>query len=204
MDESKTILAIDDNPDILYTLEQICKYQGWNIIKATSFRAARPHLSDPRIDLILVDYHMPGTDGVEAVRQIRQVLSDIPIVVLTVEERGSVMQEFLAAGASDFSLKPIKALDLISRLQVHMQYHERSRYYTSHEKGISAPTLQTILDCLAGGTDFMDMDEIVRRTDIKKKTAYRYLSYLQQQGRVETQQSYGDAGRPRTLYRLKR
>ena len=202
--QKKTILAIDDNPDILYTLEQICKYQGWDIIKADSFRAAQPFLNSARVDLILIDYHMPGLDGMEAVRRIRRELSDTPIIVLTVEERSSVMHAFLEAGATDYSLKPIKALDLISRIQVHLRYHEHSRMYAaSHDKGISQATLQTILDCLRESSDYLDVDEIVERTRIKKKTAYRYLSYLQQQGQVTTQQSYGEAGRPRVLYRLK-
>lgn len=204
MDTKKTtILAMDDNPDILYTLEQICKYQGWDIIKADSFRAAQPYLNSARVDLILVDYHMPGMDGIEAVRRIRQQLSDTPIIVLTVEERSSVMHAFLEAGATDYSLKPIKALDLISRIQVHLRYHERSRMYASHDKGISQATLQTIVDCLRASPDYLDVDEIVERTQIKKKTAYRYLNYLQQQDQVVTQQSYGEAGRPRVLYRLK-
>ena len=131
-------------------------------------------------------------------------MSDTPIIVLTVEERSSVMHAFLEAGATDYSLKPIKALDLISRIQVHLRYHEHSRMYAaSHDKGISQATLQTILDCLRESSDYLDVDEIVERTRIKKKTAYRYLSYLQQQGQVTTQQSYGEAGRPRVLYRLK-
>lgn len=203
MDETKTILAIDDNPDILYTLEQICTFRGWRILTALNWATAKPQLTAEPIDVILVDYHMPGADGVDAVRGIRRVLPDVPIIVLTCEERGSVMQRFLDAGANDYALKPIKALDLISRIQVHLQYHARSRYYTNHEKGISASTMQTVLDFLDAQTDFLDAEEIAEQTGIKKKTLYRYLNNLQQHGRLHVQQAYGDTGRPRTLYRLK-
>ena len=67
---AKKILAIDDNTDILYTLEQICRFQGWTPLLAESYDAAEKILEKNKPDLILVDYHMPGVDGIRAVREI--------------------------------------------------------------------------------------------------------------------------------------
>lgn len=49
--------------------------------------------------------------------------------MLTIEEKEQIVSRFMDAGADDYSLKPIKALDLISRIKVHLQYHEKSQYY---------------------------------------------------------------------------
>lgn len=201
MESMKTILAIDDNRDILYTLEQIFNFQGWRPLLAAGYEEAEKYIKKEKIDLILVDYHMPGVDGISAVKEIRKKLPKVPIIVLTIEEEEHIVSRFMSAGADDYSLKPIKAVDLISRIKVHLQYHEKSQYYESYDKGISKVTLQKIEDKMKGIKEFLDIDMLEDITQIKKKTLYRYLQYLVKEGRVEQQYSYGDMGRPRTLYR---
>lgn len=201
MESMKTILAIDDNRDILYTLEQIFNFQGWRPLLAAGYEEAEKYIKKEKIDLILVDYHMPGVDGISAVKEIRKKLPKVPIIVLTIEEEEHIVSRFMSAGADDYSLKPVKAVDLISRIKVHLQYHEKSQYYESYDKGISKVTLQKIEDQMKGLTEFLDIDMLEDITQIKKKTLYRYLQYLVKEGRVEQQYSYGDMGRPRTLYR---
>ena len=203
MESVKTILAIDDNRDILYTLEQIFNFQGWRPLLANGYEEADKLIKKEKIDLILVDYHMPGVDGISAVKEIRKKLPKVPIIVLTIEEEDRIVSKFMAAGADDYSLKPIKAVDLISRIKVHLQYHEKSQYYENYDKGISKVTLQKIEEQMQKITEFMDIDMLEEVTQIKKKTLYRYLQYLAKEGRIRQQYSYGDMGRPRTLYKWK-
>ena len=198
---AKKILAIDDNADILYTLEQICKFQGWTPLLADSYDAAVEILKKNKPDLILVDYHMPGVDGITAVKEIRQMLPETPIIVLTIEETPKVMTRFMEAGADDYALKPIKAIDLIARIRAHLQFSEKSRYYQQHDKGISEVTLSKIEKTMQEIHEFKDADELEEITGVKKKTLYRYLQYMIREKLIEQDLSYGDMGRPRTLYR---
>lgn len=203
MENRKTILAIDDNRDILYTLEQICRFQGWNPLLAGGYEEAQQLIKKERIDLILVDYHMPGMDGISVVREIRKKLPRTPVIVLTIEEEEQIMSRFMEAGADDYSVKPIKAIDLISRIKVHLQYFEKSQYYESHDKGISRVTLQKIEGRMRECDGYADIDTLEECTQIKKKTLYRYLQYLVKDGMVEQEYAYVDMGRPRTLYKWK-
>lgn len=106
------------------------------------------------------------------------------------------MERFIAAGANDYALKPIRALDLISRINVYLQFHQKSRFYTDYEKNIAPNTLNIIEDYLKAQSDFVSIDQIVDGTQLKKKTAYRYLQYLIDKNLVETRAIYGGKGRP--------
>ena len=200
----KNILIIDDNEDILYTLKEICKFQDWKALTATGYEAAKMYFESHNIDLIMIDYHMPEMDGVTAVKEIRKNFDKIPIIVLTVEERDSIVEKFMAAGANDYALKPIKAVDLISRMKVHLQYHEKISFYEDYEKGISKVTLQKIEFYLDSAENFVSAEDIEKHTDIKLKTVYRYMTYMVKSGKVHTEYSYQDSGRPKITYKLKK
>ena len=87
MSHNISILAIDDDQDTLYTLGQICQYQNWKPLLARSYPEAEAVLADCAPSLILIDYHMPGVDGLSAVSRIRKRLSKTPILVLTGDEK---------------------------------------------------------------------------------------------------------------------
>ena len=108
-----TVLAVDDSQDILFALSAICELEGWRTLTTTEGSEAIELVKQSRPDIVLVDYHMPRMDGIEVVRNIRAADPAIPIVVLTIEGSRAVADSFLAAGADDFALKPIKPIDLI-------------------------------------------------------------------------------------------
>jgi len=96
------------------------KTAGWDITTTSSPLSALGIVEQQPFDLVIVDYHMPEMDGVALVRQIRAHDADVPIIVLTVDERMSLAERFLEAGASDFAVKPVKAADFISRVRHHL------------------------------------------------------------------------------------
>ena len=110
--------------------------------------------------------------------------------------RIGLYQNLWRLGADDYSLKPIKAVDLISRIKVHLQYHEKSQYYENYDKGISTATLQKIEEQMQKITEFMDIDMLEEVTQIKKKTLYRYPSIWRREGRIRRVSIlHGDMGR---------
>lgn len=207
---AKYILAIDDDEDILYTIQEICQVQGWVSLLARSFQEAEPILRQyggQMLDLILVDYHLPQIDGIHAVQRIRTMGIQVPVIVLTVEEQSQVMEHFLEVGADDYALKPIKLVDFLSRINAHLRYSEKTKASGPQlsaaldpEKGINQNTLTIISNCLKKG-GYMDINEIQTATQLNGKTIHRYLFYLVRKGQVDTKNTYGNRGRPRAFYK---
>lgn len=194
------ILILDDSPEILYTLEQICLFQKWQPLLAQNFEKALEFIKSSSIDLIIVDYHMPDINGIQAVKKIRGILPNIPILVLTIEEQETVVNKFLEVGADDYALKPIRTPDLIARIKMHLKYSERRKYYEDNVKGINPVTLDIVLQFFQTTDGFHSVEEIEEQTGIKRKTLYRYLRQLLLEHKIEEQLVYQKVGRPKTLY----
>lgn len=197
----KKILVIDDNEDILYALSEILNYKKWHAFLATSVQKGLEIFEKETIDLVIIDYHMPVINGMVGVKKIRSLSKNVPIIVLTVEENQSLADEFIAIGASDFALKPIKAPDLLARLSVHL-FKAKSNWKTyKYAKGISQSTLRIIEEYMMKNNMDMTINKISEETGLAYQTVHRYLHYLVEENLVELDQSYGKIGRPKQYYK---
>jgi two-component system, CitB family, response regulator DctR len=203
------IIIMDDEQSLRYTLSEIFSFAGWEPIAYPNGREGIEGFLSHGADIILVDYHMPEIDGLETVRLIREQDQQIPILVLTVDERQEIADRFLDAGATDFALKPVKAPDLIARVQLHMrlldmtkavQATPKMQYEVFVTKGISKLTLSYIERYLTGCQQPSTVEEISKELSLAVPTVYRYLTYLVHNGKVESIPSYQKIGRPKNRY----
>lgn len=112
------ILAVDDSPENLFLLQTLLETDGYEITLTSNGNAALAEIEKSPPDLLLLDIMMPGIDGYEVTRRIRQntQLPYIPILLITLSERSSVV-EGLDAGADDFIGKPIEVAELLARVR---------------------------------------------------------------------------------------
>ncbi|MEH1863552.1 MAG: hybrid sensor histidine kinase/response regulator [Nostoc sp.] len=112
------ILAVDDTPDNLILVQAILESEGYEIdLVSDGIKALRQVEKSPP-DLILLDVMMPGIDGYEVTRRIRNnpAISYIPILLITAFHESSVV-EGLDAGADDFIRKPFDTDELLARVR---------------------------------------------------------------------------------------
>ncbi len=130
--ETASLLLVDDNLEHLSLMYEMLKMENrYRLFKATSGEEALRLLAAEEIQIVLLDVLMPGMDGYEVCRQIRQRYALAPIQVLMIsglEQRGD-LEQLLEYGADDFISKPITPLELaarvraaVIRLQDHVQY----------------------------------------------------------------------------------
>ncbi|GAB4385192.1 MAG: hybrid sensor histidine kinase/response regulator [Elainellaceae cyanobacterium] len=139
------ILAVDDTPDNLILIEAILEDEGYKVNTAEDGLIALEMLEQSPPQLILLDIMMPGMDGYEVTRRIRNnpKLPFIPILLITAHEQSSVV-EGLDAGADDFIRKPFDTDELLARvrslLRLKHSIDERERLSQQREDFVSRLT----------------------------------------------------------------
>ncbi|MCC6386180.1 MAG: response regulator transcription factor [Dehalococcoidia bacterium] len=112
----QTILVADDDEHILELVSLYLRRAGYGVITAKDGDEALAREKDHRPDLLILDVMMPGQDGLQVARQLRQK-GDVPIVLLTA--RGSDIDKIagLRLGADDYVTKPFNPEELVARVE---------------------------------------------------------------------------------------
>ncbi len=105
----KKILLVEDNPVNRRLAEFLLRSQGYQVRAATNAQEAFDTIKAERPDLILMDVQLPGMDGLEATRKLKEepATRDIPVVAVTSYAMKGDREKALAAGCSGYITKPI-------------------------------------------------------------------------------------------------
>jgi EAL domain-containing protein (putative c-di-GMP-specific phosphodiesterase class I) len=118
---SARVMIVDDRDANVLLLETILRAEGVVSIKGlTDPSVAVTRCVEFRPDVLLLDLHMPGTDGFAVLRELRERLAPevfLPVVVLTADATPAARQRALEAGAKDFLTKPIDRVEVVLRLR---------------------------------------------------------------------------------------
>ncbi len=127
--DSATILIVDDNPTNLKVLSDAIVDSGWVILVATDGETAIEQAEYAKPDLILLDVMMPGIDGFETCRRLKDIetTSDIPIIFMTALSNTEDKIKGFNLGAVDYITKPFQQEEVIARVQVHLKLRSLSR-----------------------------------------------------------------------------
>ncbi len=110
------ILVIDDEPMILELAALVLESRGYEVFQALSGEEGLRLVAEKRPAVALLDYMLPGMDGMTALRRIRQNHPETYVVMLTGKGNQEIAVELMKAGASDYILKPFKSHDLLERI----------------------------------------------------------------------------------------
>lgn len=118
-----TVLVVDDVPANLGLLLDALSAAGYRVLVAESGEGALAQLQHEVPDLILLDYMLPGLDGIQVCRRIRERpgCSEVPIIFLTAILETSEKVRALEAGAVDYVTKPIQTAEVLARVRTHLR-----------------------------------------------------------------------------------
>ncbi len=124
-----TVLVVDDEPSNLLSIEKILRKEGVRVLTADGAKPALEAARKHRVDVVLTDLMMPGINGVELLRAIKEVSPDTEVVMMTAY--GTVETAVLAMreGAYDFVEKPLKRMTIVKSVR---KAAERQRLVTEN------------------------------------------------------------------------
>jgi DNA-binding response OmpR family regulator len=120
------ILVVDDDPNIRSVLRLYLERERYRVSEAADGPDAVRLAADERFDLILLDVMLPGFDGMEVCRRIRES-SAVPIVLLTARSGDSDKVVGLDLGADDYVVKPFSPRELMARVRAQLRRHAAPR-----------------------------------------------------------------------------
>jgi two-component system response regulator MprA len=120
---ARTILVVDDDARLAASLRRALAYEGHAVEVAADGPTALTAARDRPPDLVVLDGMLPGLDGVEVCRRLRQG-SDLPILMLTARDSISDRVNGLDAGADDYLVKPFAYDELLARVRALLRRRE--------------------------------------------------------------------------------
>lgn len=115
------ILVIEDNEQNIYLIKFLLTVKGHTVIEALNGEDGIQRAQDSDPDVILLDIQLPGMDGYEIARIIRNTpgLAAIPIIAVTSYAMAGDREKILAAGATDYIEKPINPATFVDQISIH-------------------------------------------------------------------------------------
>jgi len=120
---NKSILVVDDDPKIVEIVSLYLKREGYRVLAAYDGRQALEMAREKRPDLIVLDLMLPGLDGMDVCRLLRDE-SDVPILMLTARASDEDKLHGFDVGADDYLTKPFNPRELVARVRAILRRAE--------------------------------------------------------------------------------
>jgi len=116
---NELIVLIEDNEKNRKLARDVLVHQGYRVVEAESGEDGLAAVGRERPDLILMDIHLPGIDGIEALRRLRAdaATSTIPVIAVTASVMTHDRQKILAAGFDGYQSKPISVRPFLAAVR---------------------------------------------------------------------------------------
>jgi len=120
------ILIVDDEPNLRHTVGYNLRREGYEVVQAADGEAALAAAASQPPDLVVLDLMLPGIDGLEVSRRLRQQ-SAVPILMLTARDTEIDRVVGLEVGADDYLAKPFSMRELVARVRAILRRAELDR-----------------------------------------------------------------------------
>jgi DNA-binding response OmpR family regulator len=129
-DEKRTILIIEDEPDLVRGLADALEFEGFSVASASTAAEGIEAAKEARPDCVLLDLMLPDDNGYKVCESLRDLDPVLPIIMLTAKAQEADKVRGLEVGADDYVTKPFSVAELIARInaifrrQARMASHE--------------------------------------------------------------------------------
>jgi two-component system copper resistance phosphate regulon response regulator CusR len=121
------LLIVEDEPKLLQGLERGLRREGYEVVAAASGENGLRHALGQPFDGIVLDWMLPGRDGLHVLSELRRVGKTLPVLILTARDTIDDRVTGLDAGADDYLVKPFAFAELLARLRALLRREQAER-----------------------------------------------------------------------------
>lgn len=116
---SDTVLIADDSEVALHLMNTALETRGYKVITVTNGNECIEKFVNSEVQLVVIDYKLPDTNGIELLKKIRSFKTpeELPVLMITALQEKEVLQDAIKNGINDFILKPTRANDFAKRIE---------------------------------------------------------------------------------------
>jgi len=114
--ENVKILLVDDEKEFVETLAERLKLRGFSITVCFDGEEAIRIIKDAPVDIVILDVQMPGLDGIDTLREIKQLVPLIEVIMLTGHATVKTAIDGMKLGAYDYIMKPVENDNLVDKM----------------------------------------------------------------------------------------
>ncbi|MDQ1391789.1 MAG: two-component system, cell cycle response regulator [Acidimicrobiaceae bacterium] len=154
------VLVVDDDADIRFLISHVLERHGCRVLQAADAASALTTCDGNALDLALVDIGLPGMDGLDLLRAIKDNLVDhhVPVVLVTARALASDVATGLGLGASDYLRKPFETSELIARVEAALKVKRLQDQLREQNRELARLTMT---DTLTGAFNRRHLDESI-------------------------------------------
>ena len=116
------ILWVDDEIDLLKPHILFLEKKGYILTTCTNGTDAIDFVKESNFDIIFLDENMPGINGLETLAEIKQIRSNLPVVMITKSEEEYIMEEAIGSKIADYLIKPVNPNQILLSLKKNLDH----------------------------------------------------------------------------------
>lgn len=173
------ILLVDDQPKNIQVAGTLLTTNGYEVEFATDGFRALEWLSEECFDLVLLDVMMPGMDGFETCRKLKQLPggTEIPVIFLTAKSDTDSLVEGFAAGGVDYLAKPFQAEELLVRVRTHLDMKQMRSKLKDVNKWLQAEVSMKTVELMEKNRELQNVLTKVETLDRSKDNFLKIISH---------------------------
>lgn len=218
------ILIIEDDPMVAHIhkhyLNELKNFEIVDVISNGLAGYEYLKVNSDKIDLVILDVHMPKMSGLEMLKRLREEGNKVSVIPITAINDNRTISEFLNLGVIDYLVKPFTqerfnqavfrcelkykafANQKLSQSDIDQMFNHKNDM--NLPKGLQEKTLTYILEKLSDyKKELIDVEDISKITNLSKVSLRKYLDYLTDNNTIEKKIDYGTVGRPKYKYFIK-
>ena len=218
------ILIVEDDPMVAHIhkhyLTELKNFEIVDVIENGLLAYEYLKENSDKIDLVILDVHMPKMSGLEMLKRLRDEGNKVSVIPITAINDNRTISEFLNLGVIDYLVKPFTqerfnqavyrcelkykafANQKLSQSDIDQMFNHKNEM--NLPKGLQEKTLSYILEKLSDyKKELVDVEDISKITNLSKVSLRKYLDYLVENNAIEKKIDYGTVGRPKYKYFIK-